>query len=153
MDPLTRLYSEIGGAILIVAVGIGLWVHHDTVEQAKGAATCYQKVTETQYKASSDAKDRELNYQAQLAQAKKDKDDALANLPAPIRTPVFVRVPGTVCSSSPGQAPKADSVHTDAGGNGQGSGVSDIRPGLEAFKVRYGRSLLDCKEVLADYPP
>lgn len=157
MDPITRLYAEIGGGALLIAIGIGLWTHHDSVQQAKGAATCYQKVTETQYKASEDAKTREIEYQAQLQSAKTqhDKDiDTLLHPASPITTPVWVYNAGAACpSNSSGQAPKADDVHTNSSGDEQGSGRRDIRPGLEAFKVRYGRSLLGCKEVLADWPP
>jgi hypothetical protein len=147
-----RLYAELAGAALLIIIGVGLWIHHDDVEQTKGAAECQAKVTETQGVADTEAKARNAQYDLQLAQAQKERDEAYKNLPPAIHTPVFVRLPGTICPDAPGSAPKADSVHPDTTGNGSGSGDRDIRPGIEAFKVRYSQSLLDCQQILNDWP-
>jgi len=148
-----RLYAELVGAALIIIVGIGLWVHHNDVEQAKGAAECQAKVTETQDRANADAKERNAAYELQLLEADKAKADALATLPPAIHTPVFVHLPGTLCPDAPGSVSQADSVHPDPRGNGSGPGERDIRPGVEAFKMRYGKSLLDCQNILSKWPP
>ena len=50
MDPLSRLYAELAGGALIIAIGAGLWVHHDSIERNKGAVECQAKVSETKCK-------------------------------------------------------------------------------------------------------
>lgn len=146
-----RLYAELAGAALLIVIGVGLWFHHDGVMIAKGAAECQAKVTETRDDADKDARARTSQYELQLAQAQKERDEAYKNLPPPIHTPVFVRLPGAICPDAPGSASKAEGMHPNSSGNGPGSGERDIRPGVEAFKMRYSQSLLDCQQILNDW--
>lgn len=148
---LSRLEIEIIGALVLLALITGLWIHHDSTEQAKGFASCEAKVTETQDLARKHAAQLSADYELQLIQAKA-KSDATP-LPATIYSPVLVRVPGTkVCTGTTTSVPQADDVHPNSGGNGPGSGERDIRPGLEAFKVRYGNAFKACQQDLDDWP-
>lgn len=150
---MARIYVELGVGLLLVTIASALWVHHDHVEQAKGATECQAKVTETQSKAENDATARALAYSLQQKEDQAKHDKALRNLPPTISTPVIVRLGGSVCPNAPGSLPQADDVHSNSSGDGQGPGERNIRPGLEAFKMRYGKSFLDCQQVLDDWPP
>lgn len=132
---------------------VGLWMHHDRVEQEKGAAVCQAKVTETKAQADAEAQGRYADYELQRREAQQAHDEALRKIPPALTTPIIVRLPGALCSNTPGLLPEAGGVHSNSGGNGSGSGERDVRPGIEAFKMRYGASLLDCQQVLDNWPP
>lgn len=149
---MTRLYAELIGICVFVAVAIGLWLHHDRVEQEKGAAVCQAKVTETKIQADAEAQGRYADYELQRREAQQAHDNALRHIPPTLTTPIIVRLPGAVCSNTPGLIPETGSMHSDTNGDGPGSGERDIRSGIEAFKVRYGASLLDCQQVLDSWP-
>ena len=153
MDPLSRLYAELAGGALIIAIGAGLWVHHDSIERNKGAVECQAKVSETKSQADEDAAARASARELQYAEAQKEHDDALRNLPPPVTTPVILRVPGAkVCPDFSGLASAPGSVHPSSGAADQGSGERDIRPGITAYELRYEGVIADCNKLKADWP-
>lgn len=148
---LSRIEIEIIGALLLIGFFVGLWMHHDSVEQTQGAAKCNASVAEAQKLGQQHAEQVAADYELQLAAAKVTLDET--PLAKPVSTPVFVCLPTPVRPAATGATPsKAEDVHTDSAGDGGRSGERDIRPGLEAFKLRYGTILKNCQYDLDVWP-
>lgn len=96
---------------------------------------------------------------AQEAQAINDNaaetahDQTIESLPARVvHTPVFLRAPGDVCPD------RVSGTKAQTGGeHPSGSGVQprsgrDLRPAIEALKVKYETALADCRRLDAEWP-
>lgn len=154
---LSRLELEIFGVIIILGLGYGLWVRHDDVEQAKGAEICQAKIDAVIKKDDAEAAEKEKAYADRVQINTAIYTSALHNLPTAITTPVIindgVRNPDSVCPATVASiSSKTPGVHPDTSGVQPGPGDRDIRAGIEAFKVRYEKSLLGCQEILDDWP-
>lgn len=151
---LSRLEMEIVSALIFVVLFAGLWVHHDSAEQKKGFNTCEQKVTDTRAQAAEHDAQLTSQYEQQVQDAQHASD--LVPLPVPRTTPVYIGMsePATpICTRGTASVPKAEDVLSNSNGDGGRPGERDIRPGLEAFKVRYGNQLKACQLTLDDWPP
>jgi hypothetical protein len=88
-----------------------------------------------------------------LAEAAHDK--TIESLPARVvHDPVFLRTPGDICPASGAVPdPKAKAANLDPAGRGvqPGRGI-DLRPAIEALKVKYEIVLADCRRLDAEWP-
>lgn len=87
-------------------------------------------------------------------QAETTHDQDLEAIPLHIRhDSVFVRIPGpTPDCPVPGAKAQAGGKDPSGGGIQPGPRDRDIRPGLEALKVKYETALADCRRLDAEWP-
>jgi hypothetical protein len=82
-------------------------------------------------------------------------DKTIESLPARIvHDPVFLRAPGDICPASGAvRDPKAEAANLDTAGRSvqPGRGI-DLRPAIEALKVKYETVLADCRRLDAEWP-
>lgn len=153
MTSLQRIGAEVLGGFILLGIFVGLWMHHDTTQRALGAATCYATVTETKKQAADEQEKKDIAYSEQLATDRAASELRIQDLLAagPVRTPIILH-DGSLYTCPVASATKADDVHPASGGVEQGSGGHDIRPEVEAFKLRYEKVLTKCQQDLDDWP-
>jgi hypothetical protein len=80
-------------------------------------------------------------------------DQTIEALPARVvRTPVFLRAPGDLCPDRvPSPQAQTSGQHPASGGAESGRG-GDLRPAIEALKVKYETALADCRRLDAEWP-
>jgi hypothetical protein len=148
MNPL--LYAKLGAAAVLLAVvfylgGLGpkaaLERDHAAMAEATTKALLAQRSTQ-QTQAINDNV------------VEKAHDQDLEAIPLHIRhDPVFVRVPGpTPDCPVPGTQAKASGNDPGGGGVQPRPGDRDIRPGLEALKIKYETALADCRRLDREWP-
>jgi hypothetical protein len=130
-----------------------LWMYHLGGDAAR-LATEKLKTAQAQNTANAVLAERASTQ----AQAKTDQtaeaqhDQTIESLPARVvRTPVWLRAPGDVCPAVP-IPPQAAGHDPGSGGVQPGPGERDIRPGLEALKIKYETALADCRRLDAEWP-
>lgn len=153
-------YAKLGGLLALVLALFGAGFYFGSLrgnEKADAARTAQEASESAQSAAVAKAVLAErASAQAQAITdraAETQHDKTIESLPARVvRTPVFLRGPGEICSDpAPGGEAKASS--DDPGGRRieQGSG-GDIRPAIEAFKLKYETALADCRRLDAEWP-
>lgn len=82
-------------------------------------------------------------------------DKTIESLPARVvHDPVFLRYPGDICpASGTVPDPKGQTAGNDSAGRGvqPGPGSGDLRPGIEALKIKYEIVLADCRRLDAEW--
>lgn len=147
-------YAKIGAGVFLAALlACGGWYFRglkaDAVLSADHAAMA---------KATADALIAQRNDAD--AQAKTDStaeaahDKTIEALPARVvHTPVWLRAPGELCADPvPGAQGKAAGVDPASRPTVPGPRGVDIRPGIEAFKLKYETALADCRRLDAEWP-
>ena len=147
---LTRLQIEIAVSVLLTTIFVTLWVHHDHVEQNIGQHSCEAKLTETKAQMESAAAVVAAKYQETISAAQKQHEDDIRRLPV-ISTPIILH-DHTICAGPAPSLPATESVPPNVGGTKPGLGDRDIRPTVEAFKLRYETALADCRLALSEWP-
>jgi hypothetical protein len=145
---------KLGGILALVAALFGSGYHFGGL----ASKTALEADHAAMSKAATDALLAQRSQAAAQAitdnKAETVHDQTLESLPTRvIRTPVFVRAPGDVC---PDVVPTAQTQAggQDPGGRGAepGSRERDIRPAIEALKIKYERALADCRRLDAEWP-
>ncbi len=87
------------------------------------------------------------------------RDQSLAALHTAVSAPhppVIVRIPAPQAPGLPATAGEASGAHSECGGTAGGRGGAsvevNIRPDLDALKLKYGTALIDCQAVLDKWP-
>jgi hypothetical protein len=145
------LAEALGALVLIVGMYLA-WIHHDHAEQAIGEHTCEARLTITKLQAETAAAAQEAKYQtliAKPAEAQHAKD--LAAIPLRIvSTPIWLH-DGQICAGTVPRLPEASGSDSAGGGAIEGPG-RDIRPLIEALKVKYETVLADCRRLDSEWP-
>lgn len=76
----TRLAAEIGGAVILIAAIIWLWLHHDSKEEKIGAAQCEQSYTQAAVPALEQRNDQHNADVADIHAVVKGYEDKIAAL-------------------------------------------------------------------------
>lgn len=148
------VYLKIGGAALLLAIAAGAGYHFGGL----ASKTALEADHAAMAKVATDALLAQRSQAAAQAitdnTAEAAHDKTIESLPARvIRTPVFLRAPGDVCPDVV-PATQAQTGGADPAGRAaeQGSGEHDLRPALEAFKLKYETVLADCRRLDVEWP-
>jgi len=147
-----RTLAEGAGALLLIVLMWGAWIHHDHAMEAIGERSCEARLTSTQHAAELAQVVAAAKYEtliAQPAEIQHAKD--LASIPARIvTTPIWLH-DGKVCAGALPQVPEAGGDNSSGGGALEGPG-RDIRPAIEELKRKYETALADCRRLDAEWP-
>jgi hypothetical protein len=147
MNPLLYAKLGAGGAVLALVFYLGGLGPKAALERDHAAMA--ETATQALLAQRAAAQAQAINDNA----AEKTHDQDLEAIPLHIRhDPVFVRVPSTTSCPMSGTEAKASSNDPIKPGVQSGSGERDIRPGLEALKVKYETALADCRRLDAEWP-
>jgi hypothetical protein len=148
MNPL--LYAKIGVGVALLAFVFYLGGLGPKAAMERDHAAMAEAATQALLAQRAAAQAQAINDNA----AEKTHDQDLEAIPLHIRhDPVFVRVPGPVKDCGvPSTEAKAGGNDSSKPGVQSGSGERDIRPGLEALKVKYETALADCRRLDAEWP-
>lgn len=147
MTPLVRLYCEIGAFTILV----GIFYGYNRYEQNIGYQRCEQKIEDAQAIQAAKLINEQKNHQLQTDEAERNADYEKHHLPPVIHSSIILHN-GQICTGPVPVLPASISLPTPDGSAEQGSRGRDIRPGIEAFKLRYETALIDCRKTLADWP-
>jgi hypothetical protein len=151
---MNRLALEIVGGVALLGMVILWWVDHNHREQQIGIKECQAEVASAVNVETAKQAVMAAQYEKQKEAADAAHAAELANIQLRvIRTPVWLRAPGSICSDEvPRAAAPAASVIAGAGGTQPSPRDIDIRPGIEAFKARIETVVADCRDALAKWP-
>lgn len=165
MSPLSPylVYIKFGAAAVLLAIAAGAGYHFgglDGKAKVAEAKTALEADHAAMAKAATDALLAQRSHAAAEAitdnKAEAQHDQTIESLPARVvRTPVWVRAPGDICPADDRvSGAQAQTTGQDPGGRGAqpGSGERDIRPAIEAFKLKYETALADCRRLDAEWP-
>jgi hypothetical protein len=153
-------YAKLGGTIFACLLLSGGGYYFGGLRgdaKAAHAQTALEADHEAMAKAATDALLAQRSQAAAQAitdnTAEKAHDQTIEDLPGRVvRTPVFLRSPGEICPGPvPGAKAKTGGEHSGGSGVQPGSG-KDLRPAIEAMKVKYETALADCRRLDAQWP-
>lgn len=152
MNPYSILV-ELGIAAVLLAVALAVGYHFGGLTARNALEVDHtamaQAATDALLAQRASAQTQAINDNA----AETAHDQTVEALPARVvRTPVFLRAPGDVCPDRvPGTQAQTRGDHP-AGGGAQRGGGGDLRPAIEALKVKYETVLADCRRLDAEWP-
>jgi hypothetical protein len=156
------LYAKIAGIGVIAALLLGIGWHFGGLSgklEASNAKTALASFQEAQAANTAKAVLAERASAAAAAitdnNAENAHDKTIESLPARIvHDPVFLREPGDICPAvSTVPDSKGQTASDDSAGRSteQRSGI-DLRPAIEAFKIKYETVLADCRRLDSEWP-
>jgi hypothetical protein len=156
------LYAKIGGIAVLAALLVSGGYHFGSLHGELDASTAKTALADFgEAQAANTAKAVLAERASAAATAINDNlaesahDKTIESLPARVvHNPVFLRAPGDLCPASGTVSdPKAKAASIDPAGRAvqPGSGI-DLRPAIEALKVKYEIVLADCRRLDAEWP-
>jgi hypothetical protein len=146
MNPL--LYAKLGAAAALLALAFYLGSLGPKAALERDHAAMAEATTQALLAQRASQQTQAINDNA----AEKAHDEDLEAIPLHIRhDPVFVRLPAQDCRVPAAQT-KTGGNDPGKGGVQPGSGERDIRPAIEALKIKYETVLADCRRLDAEWP-
>lgn len=157
------LYAKIGGAVALAALLIFGGYHFGGLSGKLEASNARTALADFQQAQAANTAKAVLAERASAAAAaindniaENAHDKTIESLPARVvHDPVFLREPGDICPAvGTVPNPKDQTAGNDSAGRAiqPGSGSGDIRPAIEALKVKYEIVLADCRRLDAEWP-
>lgn len=157
------IYAKIGGVVMLAAFLLWGGYHFGSLHGELDASQAKTTLADFQTAQAANTAKAVLAERASAAAAaitdniaENAHDKTIESLSARVvHDPVFLRAPGDICpASGTVPDPKGQTAGNDSAGRPaeQRSGDGDIRPAIEAFKIRYETVLADCRRLDAEWP-